>query len=360
MYGLTKVTLALATLASLGSSTRLDLEKRDTPLAVELTAGSNAVVKATVTNTGLEPLTLLAYGNILDSAPVPKLLVSGADSTVDFTGIYKTPARDAIGADKFITLAAGETFETEIDTATVHDFTSTGTYSFVAEGAINFATADKTAVSTDAVYFKSNVLTMEVDAEAAKAVEFAISPSKVDKRTVLQSGCSTAQRTATTRALSNCASLARAAASAASSGSATKFSEYFKSTAASVRSTVAARLTAVASQCSSTTSGATDYYCTDVYGYCDSNTLAYTIPSQNLIVNCPIYYSLIPALTSTCHAQDQATTTLHEMTHAPGVYSPGTADNGYGYAAATALTSARAVLNADSYALYANAIYVGC
>lgn len=42
------------------------------------------------------------------------------------------------------------------------------------------------------------------------------------------------------------------------------------------------------------------------------------------------------------------------MTHAPAVYSPGTQDNGYGYAAATALSSSQAVLNADSYALYAN------
>lgn len=82
--------------------------------------------------------------------------------------------------------------------------------------------------------------------------------------------------------------------------------------------------------------------------------LAYTIPSQNIIVNCPIYYNALPALTSTCHRQDQATTTLHEMAHAPGVYSPGTQDNGYGYAAATALSSSRAVANADSYALYAN------
>ena len=59
-------------------------------------------------------------------------------------------------------------------------------------------------------------------------------------------------------------------------------------------------------------------------------------------------------MTSQCHAQDRATTTLHEETHAPAVYSPGTQDNGYGYAAATALSSSRAVLNADSYALYAN------
>ena len=88
--------------------------------------------------------------------------------------------------------------------------------------------------------------------------------------------------------------------------------------------------------------------------------LAYTLPSQNLVVNCPLYFSILPNLTGTCHAQDQTTTTLHEYTHAPGVYSPGTQDNGYGYQAATSLSSARAVLNADSYALYANAIYVGC
>jgi hypothetical protein len=68
-------------------------------------------------------------------------------------------------------------------------------------------------------------------------------------------------------------------------------------------------------------------------------------------------YSALPGLTKSCHAQDQATTTLHEMTHAPGVYSPGTQDNGYGYAAATALSSAKAVLNADSYALYANGAF---
>lgn len=45
---------------------------------------------------------------------------------------------------------------------------------------------------------------------------------------------------------------------------------------------------------------------------------------------------------------------LHEETHAPGVYSPGTDDLGYGYAAATRLSSSQALNNADSYALYAN------
>ena len=55
-----------------------------------------------------------------------------------------------------------------------------------------------------------------------------------------------------------------------------------------------------------------------------------------------------------CHAQDQATTTLHEFTHAPGVYQPGTEDLGYGYDAASQLSAQDALNNADSYALYAN------
>lgn len=52
-------------------------------------------------------------------------------------------------------------------------------------------------------------------------------------------------------------------------------------------------LTAVANECGSTSSGATDFYCTDVYGYCESNVLAYTIPSNNVVVNCPIWYTAI-------------------------------------------------------------------
>jgi hypothetical protein len=82
--------------------------------------------------------------------------------------------------------------------------------------------------------------------------------------------------------------------------------------------------------------------------------LAYTLPSQNVIAYCNIFFTALPALSGTCHAQDQATTILHEETHAPAVYSPGTQDNGYGYTAATSLSSSQAVANADSYALYAN------
>ena len=88
--------------------------------------------------------------------------------------------------------------------------------------------------------------------------------------------------------------------------------------------------------------------------------MAYTYPSRNTISNCNLYYETLPGLTNRCNDQDQATTTLHEFTHAPAVYNPNAVDYGYGYYAATSLDSEAAILNADSYALYANALYIGC
>ena len=192
-----------------------------------------------------------------------------------------------------------------------------------------------------------------MDVDGAKAATVSKAIHTLDRRTQV-AGCSGSRGSQLSQALSNSAALANMAAQAARSGSASKFQEYFKTTDSSVRQVVANRLSAVAREASSSSSGATVYYCSDPYGYCEPNVLAYTVPSRNLIANCEIYYTYLPALTGSCHAQDQATTTLHEFTHAPGVYSPGTQDLGYGYQAATSLSSSQAVNNADSYALYAN------
>ena len=204
---------------------------------------------------------------------------------------------------------------------------------------------------TGAIPYNSNELSIDVDAAEASTVMKAIAP--LDRRTKTAQ-CSGSKGSALNQALKNSAMLANKAADAATSGSASKFQEYFKTTNSGTRQTVAARLRAVAKESSSSSSGATTYYCSDAYGYCSSNVLAYTLPAYNIIANCDIYYSYLPPLSGTCHAQDQATTTLHEFTHAPGVYSPGTEDYGYGYQAATSLSANQALNNADSYALYAN------
>lgn len=269
---------------------------------------------------------------------------------MQFEGILSRYKSTGLSRDAFTYLAPGESVEDVFDIASTYDLTSGGPVTIRTEGVVPYATANSTDIA-GYISYSSNVLTIDVDGAAAATVSKAITP--LDRRTRISS-CSGSRQSALTTALRNAASLANAAADAAQSGSASKSSEYFKTTSSSTRQTVAARLRAVAREASSSSSGATTYYCDDPYGYCSSNVLAYTLPSYNIIANCDISNTYLPALTSTCHAQDQATTALHEFTHAPGVYSPGTDDLAYGYQAAMGLSSSQAVMNADTYALYAN------
>ncbi|THX70752.1 hypothetical protein D6D05_08496 [Aureobasidium pullulans] len=357
--------MKLIALATTASCTVIDLDKRASPLDVTLTPLGNTKVKAAVTNNGDVSYNLFYKGTFLDEAPVDKLHVTSAGKTfwaikfqqelaakAPFTGILQRLATTQLTEESFKPLMAGQTIEVEVELAELYELSTSGAYSVLAAGSVPYAELNSTVLSGSALSFSSNTLSVDVDAAEAAKVEFAV--SKLEKRTAIQSDCTGTKLTAIRSALSNCNRLATAAATAATSGSASKFQEYFKTTSSTTRNTVAARLRAVASDCASTTGGKTRTYCTDIYGGCSSGVLAYTLPSNNYIAYCPLFFSDLPGLTGSCHAQDQATTVLHEETHAPGVYSPGTEDNGYGYSAATSLSSSRAVLNADSYALYAN------
>lgn len=264
---------------------------------------------------------------------------------VPFEGIKIRLLTTGLTTDDFTTLAAGETKEVTVETAALHTLTDGGDFDVFAQGQLPYAEADSTELAGTLPY-DSNKLTMTIDGAVAATVAKAIT-----KRTTLGSSCTGSKLSAVRTALSNCAQLATAAASAASSG--TKLDTYFKSTASSTRSTVSARLRAVSSDCGGSGS-ATSTNCNDPYQGCSSNVLAYTVPSQNFITYCDLFFSALPALASSCHAQDQATTVLHEETHAPGVYSPGTDDIAYGWSAASRLSTSQALNNADTYALYAN------
>lgn len=262
---------------------------------------------------------------------------------VPFEGIKVQLLTTGLSTDDFVTLGAGESKDFTVETAALHTLSSGGDFDVFAKGLLPFAEEGSTELA-GSLNYESNKLTMSVDGAIAATV------SKVAKRTTINSSCTGTKLTTVRTALSNCVRLATAASSAASAG--TKLQEYFKSTSASTKSTVSARLTAVASDCSG--GSKTTTACNDPYGGCGSNVLAYTVPSANFIAYCPLFFSALPALSSTCHGQDQATTVIHEETHAPAVYSPGTQDLGYGYAAATSLSASQALNNADSYALYSN------
>ncbi|KAL4967143.1 Deuterolysin metalloprotease family-domain-containing protein [Aspergillus stella-maris] len=343
----------VALLAMLQAAAASPVEKTSTSgLQVTLSQVDNTKVKAVVQNTGSEEVTFVHLNFFKDASPVKKVSLFRENNELEFQGIkYRVKTTD-LSDDALTSLAPGATLEDVFDIASTSDLSEGGSITLRSEGVVPLVTENNV---TGSLPFTSNELTITVDgAEAAKVANVAV----LDKRTRIAS-CSGSRSTALQTALRNTVSLANAAASAARSGG-SRFTTFFKSDSTSTRNTVAARFSAVASEASSTSSGSTTYYCTDAYGYCSSNVLAWTLPAYNIIANCELYYSYLPALTSSCYAQDQATTTLHEFTHAPGVYSPGTDDYAYGYSASVALSASQALLNADSYALFANAVNLGC
>ncbi|KAK3690196.1 Deuterolysin metalloprotease family-domain-containing protein [Podospora appendiculata] len=330
----------IALFASLAAALSVDLNQRASPLAVAIKVVENSVVQATVTNNGKTPLKVLQ-----------------AAAKVHFDGLRLQVATSGLTEDAFKTISPGQTISVSWDVAEVHDLSAGGAFDVLTTGTLSYAEADSTEL-TGSVPFTSNVVTASIDGPAAVKVRRAFRDNV--KRTIVQSDCTGTKLTTTRTGESNCRAFAAAASTAALSGPAAKMVEYFKSSTTATRNTVAGVFNKVATECGSTTSGVSKTYCSDVLSSCSSGVLAYTLPSSSLIVNCPLYFSALPAVTSTCHAQDQATCTLHETTHLTQI--KGTTDQGgcYGYSCVQSLTASQNLNHADTYALFANAIHVGC
>ncbi|KAL5421720.1 hypothetical protein PMIN04_005320 [Paraphaeosphaeria minitans] len=352
MKGFTQFSL-VALVASV-TAVSVNINKCESPLSIVLSRSGNTEVKVAVTNNGAKTLNLLSKGTFLDEVnPVEKVNVYSNSGTtkVPFEGIKIRLLTSGLSSDDFLTLRAGEMKEVTVETAALHTLNDGGDFDVFAKGLLPYAEANSTELAGNLGY-ESNKLTMSVDGPVAATVA-----KEITKRTTLGSSCTGTKLRVIQAALSNCQKQASAAASAAKAGS--KLNTYFKSASASTKREVSGRLSAVAKDCGSTSSK-TSTNCNDPYNGCASNVLAYTVPTRNFITYCDIFFSALPAVATACHGQDQATTVLHEETHADGVYSPGTDDLGYGFAAASALSKADALNNADSYALYANAIHLNC
>jgi deuterolysin len=328
---------------------------RSTPIFVTLTRVSGTKVRAAVTNRDDAEYNLFVRGTFLDEVPINKFHVRTKSSNAKFAGIFQRLSYDNPAPESFRAIHAGETLAIEVELAELYDMNVDGPYDISTAGRMYYAEANSTELTGKAMTFNSNRLSFKVDSFKAQMHSKAV--DKIAKRTELQSDCTNDRLAAIQTALGNCQTLATNAAADAASNETSRFNEYFKTTDQSTRDTVAERLEAVAADCNTTASGPTRTYCTDVYSGCASNVLAYTLPAYNYIAYCPLFFDNLPALTNSCHNQDQATTVLHEETHAPDVYAPGTLDNAYGYDAAMDLSTDAAVNNADTYALYANGMY---
>ena len=263
---LSKALLAsVLTLIPFVSSVAVDLEKRASDVTVTLSSAGGSLVKASIKNNAAQAFKFLKSGTFLDVAPVQKATVFKNGAPLAFEGILLRAKTTGLTEAAFATLSAGATLESTFELAAVTDLSAGGAFEVVTEGAVPLAAAGSTELSGAKLYFRSNTLSINVDAAAAAQVQPAVKPGM---HTVVTS-CSGTQGTTLRNALSRAVTLSNNAANAAASGSASKFQEYFKTTAASARSTVAARFRGVAAQAGSTTNGGTRYYCTDPYGYCD-------------------------------------------------------------------------------------------
>lgn len=360
-------------LVSLALGARFNVQKRASPLEVKIESVGNSAVKASLVNTGTTDLKVLKTGSILDEKAVEKAEIFAgsmsshvsiefihimtntlsSDNVIDFDGLRLTVTQTNLPEDAFQILAAGSSTELEWDPAEVHDLSSGGDFHYVVRGSLQTAPLNSTELD-GVISYDSNLLYNHVDGKAASKVrrDFHERLQAKIKRTSLQSDCTGTNGNAQRAALQNCRTLANDAANAASNGSAQKLTEYFKSSTSSTRSTVAGVFQKIASECGSTSGGVSTQYCTDVLDSCESGVLAYTAPTQSLMVSCPLYFNQLDALTSTCHMQDQASTTLHEVTHLRQV--KGTQDYGYGYSSVQQLSSTQNLNNADTYTLFAN------
>lgn len=80
MKGIAQFTLAALTACA--TATVINVNKRETPLSVELTASGNTEVKLAVTNTGDKAINLLSKGTIFDEVhPVEKVQIYSADGS---------------------------------------------------------------------------------------------------------------------------------------------------------------------------------------------------------------------------------------------------------------------------------------
>ncbi|PLB37654.1 Metalloprotease [Aspergillus candidus] len=173
--------------------------------------------------------------------------------------------------------------------------------------------------------------------------------------------CTTSQQAVVEAAVQRAASVAKAAADAAVNGDANIFEEFFRTTDTASRQDVAARFEAIANEASNFGSGNVTFNCgnDEKQGVCRKGVLAYALSGSNKVVTCPDWYKIVAA-TDNCGGTDQGTAMVHELSHLSVVYSPGTGDFAYKYNDLVQLSADKAVLNADTYSLYASAIELDC
>jgi deuterolysin len=136
--------------------------------------------------------------------------------------------------------------------------------------------------------------------------------SRIQKRAIKYSSCSSSQTSSLQTSVSDAISLASNAQTAAGSAS-YYFTTWFKSTS------VTSKVQSIYKSVANVQSTSPTISCTDTYSGCgDGSALLYTVPSAKVIVPCPNNgYWDFPELASSCvdDDYDKGGSILHEMSH---------------------------------------------
>ena len=79
-------------------------------------------------------------------------------------------ATSSLTDDSFKSIAAGETIEVEIELAELYDLSKSGKYNVLAQGVIEYAEGDSTALSGAVLSYSSNQLAIDVDAATERGI----------------------------------------------------------------------------------------------------------------------------------------------------------------------------------------------
>ncbi|KIY72455.1 zincin [Cylindrobasidium torrendii FP15055 ss-10] len=331
--------------------------QRSSGLQVEITAPTDAAsvsdltFTAKVTNSGDEDLKVLRYGTVLDSLPTRSFAIQKDGVDVAFTGVRMSVSLDENAENVFTVIGAGESVEVTHDVSALYDFDAAGAGTFTFSPLVDFMVAKADAALDTLAEVASNNFEVAISNVTPVAL-MAEATDKLEKRASVS--CSTSTYSSfISSSYSEAKSLASLGVSYISSygSSGSIFSAYFSGVSTS---TVSSKLSAVASESSSSRT----LSCTDPYGVCDGNVIAYTLIATTNIYYCSIFYNEVTTSrlcsgTSVASRNIRGGTTLHELTHAVA----DTDDITYGCANDQALSSSNKAINADNYNCFVTQVY---
>jgi deuterolysin len=302
-----------------------------------------------------------------------------AGNALPFNGVYVNYKRTGLTSDMYQTIEAGQTVTVPVNAAKSYKLHGVKEAKVTAIQGFHYATgatapssfkelticADQTSDSVGIAPDQSTVAryVLEFTHEAYDSADFWVSRehisfkrdsstlSRIQKRDVTYSSCSSSQTSTLKTSVSDAISMSTAAYNAAASA-ADYFTTWFKSTSNE------SKVRTIYNDVANVRTKSPKISCTDTYGDCsDGSALLYTVPSANVIVPCPNNgFWGFPELAPQCAGDDydKAGSILHEMTH---LY--GTGDYAYGPDAAKALSASQAAANADTYEMYAESVRLG-